>query len=175
MPGVEKKTPIISVLAENQAREALDFLKISGRSYGPEDIEKLMSGFTSGMWRFVTASVDGHIVGCFYLNRTPKYRVYQALKVPELQDLRVLPDSRRQGIGRTLVEYGEAIARDLGAPGLGMSVGLSPDYGAAQRLYADMGYLPDGNGITYDREPVAKGQRIALDDDACLMLIKLWG
>lgn len=174
MRPVEKKTPNIQILAENQADEALNILAATGRAYTPDDIEMLRSCFTSGAWRFAAAYVDDTPAGCFYLNLQPRYHVYKALKLPELQDLRVAPDFRRQGLGRTLVSFGENLAKIAGAPGLGVSVGLSADYGAAQCLYAAMGYSPDGNGVTYDREPVAKGQRIALDDDACLMLVKLF-
>jgi len=174
MPAVEKKTPIIRILAENQADEALDFLQTSGHPYTGTDVEKLKAGITFGQWRFVLASVDGAGAGCFYLNTEPRYHVYRKLGVPELQDLRVLPGFRRQGIGRALVAFGENLARDMDAPGLGLSVGLDAGYGAAQRLYAAMGYMPDGNGVTYDREPVEKGQRMTVDDDACLMLLKLF-
>ena len=171
---MEKKTPNIRILAENQAQEALSFLESSGRAYDAASIEKLQSGLASGAWRFVMASMEGRNVGCFYLNLQPKYHVYRALKVPEMQDLRVLSGFRRQGIGGTLVEYAEQMAKDLGAPGLGISVGLDASYGAAQILYGQMGYIPDGNGVTVEREPVNKGQKIILDDNACLMLLKLF-
>jgi len=174
MPDVEKKTPNIRILAENQAQEALDFLRESGNAYSGVAVEKLETGLKSGAWRFVVAELDGRKAGCFYLNRGPKYRVYRALEIPELQDLRVLPGFRRQGIGQAMVEYAENMARDMGAPGLGISVGLTADYGAAQRLYIRMGYMPDGNGVSYDRQPVEKGCKIAIDDDVSLMLVKLF-
>jgi hypothetical protein len=53
-------------------------------------------------------------------------------------------------------------------------VGLSADYGAAQRLYHKLGYEPDGNGVTYDRAPVTPGQKYPLDDDLALMLVKFF-
>jgi len=171
---MSKKTPEIRVLAGNEAGLALDFLTRSGTAYGPDDIEKLEAGVTSGTWSFVMASVDGADVGCFYLNRAPKYHVYRALKLPELQDLRVLPGHRQQGIGRALVEFAENLAKTEGAEGLGISVGLTADYGPAQRLYVDMGYMPDGNGVTLDRHAIEKGQKIPMDDGVCLMLLKLF-
>ena len=45
-------------------------------------------------------------------------------------------------------------------------------FGAAQRLYCKLGYIPDGNGVTYDREAVRAGDMRAVDDLLCLMMVK---
>ena len=55
---------------------------------------------------------------------------------------------------------------------MGIGVGLYTSYGAAQRLYCKMGYVPDGNGVTYDRKLLAAGEFRPLDDQLCLMMIK---
>jgi hypothetical protein len=70
------------------------------------------------------------------------------------------------------VEAFETIALDQGAEKIGISVGLTKDYGPAQRLYFKLGYMPDGNGISYDREGITYGQTYVADDDLCLMMIK---
>lgn len=111
-------------------------------------------------------------VGFGILNFKPKYSLYQKLEIPEIQDLNVVPDARQQGVATALLEAFENIARDQGAEQIGISVGLTKDYGAAQRLYAKQGYIPDGYGATYNREGVTKGQAYPMDDDLALMMVK---
>lgn len=55
---------------------------------------------------------------------------------------------------------------------MGIAFGLHSSYGAAQRLYIKLGYIPDGQGATYDRKQIAYGDFKPVDDDLCLMLMK---
>ena len=55
---------------------------------------------------------------------------------------------------------------------MGIGVGLYPDYGPAQRLYAKLGYRPDGRGIAYNERTVAPGETVRLDDDLVLWMTK---
>ena len=106
------------------------------------------------------------------LNFEPKYNLYKKLDIPEIQDLNVVPEAREQGAATVLVEAFENLARDQGLESIGISVGLTKDYGPAQRLYVKLGYMPDGCGITYDREGVTFGVSYPADDDLCLMMVK---
>src|SRR5580700_10370596 len=54
-----------------------------------------------------------------------------------------------------------------------IGVGLYRDYGPAQKLYFQLGYAPDGNGITYRGQPTIPGQTYTLDDDLILWLVKI--
>lgn len=143
-------------------------------AYAGEDEVALRQGLESGRWQVLLAHENGADIGGLYLNAAPKYALYQRLKVPELQDLRVAPGHRRKGVGQALVEAAENLARGAGAPGIGVSVGLTAPYGAAQRLYMRMGYIPDGNGVTFERRPVEHGEKQTIGDDLALMLIKLF-
>jgi hypothetical protein len=58
--------------------------------------------------------------------------------------------------------------------GLGISVGLHAGFGAAQRLYIRLGFVPDGLGVTYDREAVQPSAPHPVDDDLALMLLKFF-
>lgn len=120
----------------------------------------------------VMAYEDGVLAGFALLNWTPRYSLYRRLEIPEIQDLNVLADYRRRGIARTIVDYCEKAARARGCDMMGMAVGLTSDYGAAQIMYIKMGYLPDGNGVTYDRQGVQANMAYTLDDDFALMLVK---
>lgn len=111
-------------------------------------------------------------VGFGMLNWSPKYALYKKLDIPEIQDLNVAAEARQKGIATALIQKFEELAREKSCEYIGVSVGLTKDRGPAQRLYAKRGYLPDGNGVTYDRQPVSHGQHLSIDDDLCLMLIK---
>ena len=120
----------------------------------------------------LVVSVDGQNVGYCLLNWQPKYAYFKTLSLPEIQDLNVLSQYRRRGIGKALVEYCEGIARDKGYAEMGIGVGLNSSFGAAQRLYVRHGYIPDGCGVSYDRKQVAAGEFRPIDDNLSLMMIK---
>jgi GNAT superfamily N-acetyltransferase len=115
---------------------------------------------------------DRRVAGYIVYNRRPKYAMFRKLGIAELQDLIVHPDYRRQGVGRMMIKHCEDLARDEGAEHVGIGVGLDPSYGAAQQLYVRMGYVPDGNGVSYDRMPVGKGEMRPIDDDLSLLMVK---
>lgn len=118
------------------------------------------------------SNFDGRAAGFGILNWHPKYALYKRLGMPEIQDLNVLPEKRQKGVATALILKCEELAREKKCEYIGVSVALSKEYGPAQRLYMKMGYRPDGNGVTYDRQPVSHGQRLSVDDDLCLMLVK---
>lgn len=120
----------------------------------------------------LVAFAAGKPVGYVQLNDAPTYAPFRRLGIPEVQDLNVIPEARRQGIGALLVEACEKIVRDRGGAEVAISVGLYARYGAAQRLYARRGYLPDGAGVAYDDVPVAAGEMRAVDDLLTLKMIK---
>lgn len=115
---------------------------------------------------------DGALCGFSLYNACPKYHIYQRLSIPEIQDLIIHPNFRRRGFARAIITACEAHAIEQGQDMIGISVGVSAKFGAAQCLYASMGYRPDGQGVTYDRGQVAHGARFPVDDDLCLMLVK---
>jgi GNAT superfamily N-acetyltransferase len=95
----------------------------------------------------------------------------RATGIPEIQDFNVLPRFRRQGIGTRLIDEVERkVSERSGVAGIG--VGMSPDYGAAQRLYALRGYVPDGKGLTSNGSPVKPGDEITVNDGLVLYLTK---
>ena len=118
------------------------------------------------------ACEDENPVGYVFFNTRPKYSLYARLGIAEIQDLNVRPDFRRRGHAKKLILHCENRAKDRGDTMIGISVGVGAPYGPAQILYAEMGYRPDGNGITYDRGQVDHGMSVKVDDDLCLMLIK---
>lgn len=112
------------------------------------------------------------LAGYGMLSWAPKYGFYRAHGIPEIQDLNVLPAFRGRGIASALIAHCEKLARDKGCEYMGIGVGLTPSYGAAQKLYVRLGYVPDGYGVTYDRKTLQHGEFRPIDDDLSLMFVK---
>jgi ribosomal protein S18 acetylase RimI-like enzyme len=99
------------------------------------------------------------------------YRPFAEKGIPEINDLRVLPDFRRRGIATALVDEAEKRIFDKSQVA-GIGFGLYADYGPAQRMYVLRGYIPDGLGISHKGKHVEPGKEVPVDDDLVLYLIK---
>ena len=55
---------------------------------------------------------------------------------------------------------------------VGLGVGMTADYGAAQRLYVLRGYVPDGKGLCWRNSSIKYGEKVTVDDDLILHFIK---
>lgn len=117
------------------------------------------------------AWVNDNFVGYVTLKWVSCYQFFAQNNIPEINDLNVLPEFRNQGIGSQLLALAEAEAKKK-CSYVGLGVGLSADYGPAQKLYIKRGYIPDGNGITYHDALVNYGDEVRLDDDLILWLTK---
>jgi ribosomal protein S18 acetylase RimI-like enzyme len=91
---------------------------------------------------------------------------------PELQDLNVLPQFRRRGIGSELLSRAETLAKTRSAC-ITLQVGLTADYGPAQKLYLKRGYITEGDGLKYKDRSIEYGEYVKADDDLTLRLSKL--
>jgi len=117
------------------------------------------------------ARVKGQFAGYLTICWQSSYAPFRAQRIPEIMDFNVLPNFRRMGIGTRLMDRAEAeIAKVSLVAGIG--VGMTPDYGAAQRLYVLRGYIPDGNGLYYLGRPTQYGQTLKVDDNLVLYLTK---
>ncbi len=118
------------------------------------------------------ACSDEKIVGYVTLKYVSDYENFARNNIPEIVDFNVVPRFRKQGIGRKLLKRIESVAKKSGYAQIGIGVGLSEDYGAAQRLYVKMNYIPDATGLHYDAKPVQKGTTVRVDDSLAVYLIK---
>lgn len=91
------------------------------------------------------------------------YTPFHEAGIPEITDFNVLPAYQKQGIGTQLMDEAERLVGER-ASTVGIGVGMSAAYGAAQRLYVQRGYIPDGHGLTYDGRFLDEGETIRLDD-----------
>lgn len=90
-----------------------------------------------GYYLYAVAFIDSVTVGTGVLD------LRQAPLVPELKNLWVYPEHRRQGAGRALTEYLETYALDRGFDEV--FLGVDPDNYSAIPLYLDLGYSPTGH------------------------------
>lgn len=109
----------------------------------------------------------GYVTICWQSDYPP----FMEQNIPEIVDLNVLPRFQRNGIASTLLDAAE---RQIGFSHrmAGIGVGMTGDYGAAQRLYVRRGYIPDGRGLIHRGQPVRYGQNITIDDDLTLYFTK---
>jgi GNAT superfamily N-acetyltransferase len=120
----------------------------------------------------LVATEGGAIVGYVGLLWRSHYPPFAEAGVPEISDMVVAASWRRRGLGERMIAVCEARARAAGCRTMGIGVSLYADYGAAQRLYARLGYVPDGRGVAYDGAPTIPGQSYRLDDDLVLFMTK---
>lgn len=112
------------------------------------------------------------VIGFGTLKFSSDYQDFRLKNIPEINDILIAPGDRNKGFGQAIVHALELEAKKLGHVVIGLAVGLYKDYGSAQRLYARMGYVPDGNGITYQNQFVVPGNAYPADDDLLLWLTK---
>lgn len=105
--------------------------------------------------------------GYVTVNWESSYAPFREASIPEIQDLNVLPRLRRRGIGSALLERAERCIADRSVVA-GIGVGLGGNYGAAQRLYVQRGYVPDGRGVSYRYRTLCQGEETRIDDDIAL-------
>jgi ribosomal protein S18 acetylase RimI-like enzyme len=117
------------------------------------------------------AFVEGKFAGYLTICWSSSYEPFRSEGIPEIVDFNVLPEFRRRGIGTRLMDMAEnEIARVSEVAGIG--VGMTADYGAAQRLYTLRGYVPDGRGLHYRGYRIRHGEAVTVDDSLALYLTK---
>ena len=117
---------------------------------------------------FLKNEFSGYVTICW----KSEYAPFLEADIPEIKDFNVLPKFRRLGIGTQLMNAAEKIIRQ-NHPVAGIGVGMTADYGAAQKMYILRGYIPDGRGLIYNNQPVQYGQQIPVDDDLILCFTKV--
>jgi GNAT superfamily N-acetyltransferase len=117
------------------------------------------------------ALLEGQFAGYLTICWKSNYEPFRKANIPEISDFNVLPKFRRMRLGTRLMDRAEEeITRVSSVVGIG--VGMTPDYGAAQRLYVLRGYIPDGFGLHWKNHPIQYGEEVIVDDDLVLYLTK---
>ncbi|WP_246054229.1 GNAT family N-acetyltransferase [Paenibacillus anaericanus] len=117
------------------------------------------------------AFYEDQLAGCCHLLYESKYPFFQSDNIPEINDLNVFPEFRRKGIASKLFDEIESIAATT-SKYIGLGVGLYKDYGNAQMMYGNRGYVMDGKGMTYSNIQVQPGHSVMVDDELLIYLVK---
>lgn len=133
--------------------------------------ERYLAQQEQGVREVYVAFVEGEFAGYLTICWESSYQPFFVKSIPEIVDFNVLPKFRRMGIGTQLMDKAELeIAKVSSIAGIG--VGMTSDYGAAQRLYVLRGYIPDGLGLHWRDHHVQFHEDIVVDDDLALYLTK---
>lgn len=124
-----------------------------------------------GLFRCLVAHDSDEYAGHIKLVWASHHPHFIRESIPEIQDLNVLPNHRCRGLGTSLIQRCEQIARER-SPTVGIGVGLHPGYNNAQRLYSKLGYILDGEGVHYEGKPIEMGKSYPFDDELILYFTK---
>jgi hypothetical protein len=123
--------------------------------------------------RFVAViKKDTRIVGYGSLLAESSYQFFIEHDVFEIADVWIAKPERQQGLATLLISYFESIAHDEQATHIGMGIPLYAAYGPAHCLAVRLGYLPDGQGMTYQGVPVAPNKQYMINNDLRLWFVK---
>lgn len=164
-------SPKIRRLAEADADVISQAFAAIGWSKPPQQYEQYHRQQKEAHSVVLVAEWQDTFAGYVKIAWQSNYAYFKAEDVPEIEDLNVLPQYRRRGIGGRLLDEAEALVGER-KERVGIGVGLHPGYNAAQRMYVLRGYVPDAQGVAWRGEYIQEGQEIVADDDLVLHLIK---
>jgi len=119
----------------------------------------------------IIAETDGEFTGYLSVKWESEYKPFAKKGIAEIVDFNVLKKYQRLGIGTSLMDETEAQIKKV-SDYAGIGFGVYQDYGAAQILYVNRGYLPDGKRIVKNSVSLKYGYKIIIDDSIVFCLIK---
>ena len=126
----------------------------------------------AGQRTALVAELRGRLAGYVTIVWLSGYPPFRQAGIPEIVDLNVLIAHQRQGVGAALLAAAEQRIAQR-SPAAGIGVGLTADYGPAQRLYVRRGYVPDGRGLHAHGQPVAPNDTLPVADAELHLLKRL--
>lgn len=116
----------------------------------------------------LTAVYRDRPAGAVYVYRTAQGGPFAEKNWPVIVDFNVLKKYQRRGIGNRLMDAAEQVAGQY-ADTVCLGVGLSREYGSAQRMYVKRGYIPDGSGVWYNDVQCVQYESICTIDDELIL------
>jgi GNAT superfamily N-acetyltransferase len=168
---MEKVIPVIRLLEVNDISRVAKAFEALGWNKPASQYERYLIEQALKARVVYVAFVEGEFAGYLTICWRSTYEPFRQRSIPEIVDFNVLPKFRRISIGTQLMDRAESeIARI--SPVAGIGVGMTPDYGAAQRLYILRGYVPDGRGLHWRDHHVRYREEVMVDDELALYLTK---
>lgn len=125
----------------------------------------------SGERDVIIATLNEEFAGYLTINWISGYQPFQEKGIPEIVDFNVLGKFQRMGIGTALMDEAEDRIKKV-SDYAGIGFGITQDYGAAQILYFNRNYKPDGRGLVKDSKSIQLGEIITIDHSIALCLTK---
>jgi ribosomal protein S18 acetylase RimI-like enzyme len=168
---MQKVKTFMRLLESNDIPEIAQAFRELGWNKPASQYERYLAQQELGVRHVYLAFVDGQFAGYLTICWESSYEPFLVKSIPEIVDFNVLPTFRRMGIGTQLMDKAEnEIAKVSSIAGIG--VGMTSDYGAAQRLYILRGYIPDGLGLHWWDHHVHYREEVIVDDSLALYLTK---
>lgn len=162
---------MIRLLESRDIPEIAQAFRQLGWNKPASQYERYLTEQKLGMRDVYVAFVEEQFAGYLTIGWISNYGPFREKDIPEIVDFNVLPPFRRMSIGTQLMDRAEhEIAKTSSRAGIG--VGMTADYGAAQRLYVRRGYIPDGHGLHWRNHHVQYGEEVTVDDDLALFFTK---
>lgn len=162
---------LIRLLQSRDIPEIAEAFRVLGWNKPASQYERYLSQQEVGVRDVYVAFVEGQFAGYLTICWESSYKPFLVNSIPEIVDFNVLPKFRRMRIGTQLMDKAEReIAKVSSVAGIG--VGMTEDYGAAQKLYILRGYIPDGRGLHWRDHHVHYHEDVTVDDELALYLTK---
>jgi GNAT superfamily N-acetyltransferase len=161
----------IALLTQSDISEMAAAFASLGWNKPASQYQGYMEQQNSGKRLVLVARVEDIFCGYVTLLHQSHHGEFQALGIPEIADFNVLPEFRNRGIGTALMNAIEHEAQ-VTSRMVGIAVGLTADYGSAQRMYVKRGYIPTGAGLFADGKAPEYGEQVTVDDGLLLTFTK---
>jgi GNAT superfamily N-acetyltransferase len=166
IPGIA-----IEPVDEGSSESAVRFL-IEWVSDGETEARRYLADHAEPDGASLIATAGSDVLGYVAIVWESDYARFRSRGIPLVHQIAVAGPFRRRGVATLLVDAAEQLARHRGISTLGITVGLFDEYGPAQRLYGQRGYIPDGRGACQGQRPLRKGMQVTMDDDLIIWLTK---
>jgi GNAT superfamily N-acetyltransferase len=161
----------IQLVDEGNSESAVPFL-IEWVSDGEDGARRYLADHVEPDGASLIATSGSDAVGYAAIVWESNYAGFRSRGIPLVHQIAVGEPWRRRGIATLLMDAAEHLARDRGIATLGITVGLFDEYGPAQRMYGQRGYIPDGRGACQGQCPLRKGMQVSMDHDLIIWLTK---
>jgi len=168
----KKANPTIRLLERRDIPEIAEAFRQLGWNKPVSQYERYFRQQELGVRNVYVAFVEGQFAGYITICWESSYQPFFIQSIPEIVDFNVLPVFRRMGIGTQLMDEAEFEISRV-SPLAGIGVGMTTEYGAAQRLYILRGYVPDGRGLHWKDHHVHYHEDIVVDDELALYFTKV--
>jgi GNAT superfamily N-acetyltransferase len=125
--------------------DAIPSVFASWNKFRPQ-YEKYFQENEAGKRVTLVATINDKVAGYANVLWTSKYPPFSDAGIPEINDLNVITVYQNRGIGRALIAAAEQVINEQGHAIVGIGVGQTADYSAAQHLYPALGYVPVATG-----------------------------